>query len=217
MTPARSAPWACILAGACWLGVVYFPAHGPGWALAAPTLAQTAPAGAAALPALSTPPIPAQGGPSLPMAEITDAGPVGCPVQPTQGRVVLTQGYGVGSHAPAAIWGAVDLAVDGDGDGRADPAASWDAPIVATHGGTVEVALNSDPAGNHVWVNDLGGIWRTGYSHLDSVTVQTGQVVQAGEEIGRMGSTGRASGPHLDYQVWQSGVNRDPTTLVGCG
>ena len=42
--------------------------------------------------------------------------PFGCPVQPNAGRVVMTQGYGVGTHAPTAIWGAIDLAVDGNGD-----------------------------------------------------------------------------------------------------
>jgi murein DD-endopeptidase MepM/ murein hydrolase activator NlpD len=60
------------------------------------------------------------------------------------------------------------------------------------------------------------GIWRTGYSHLAIVTVIDGQQIQAGDMIGLMGSTGFASGPHLDYQVWRGEVNIDPTTLVGC-
>jgi murein DD-endopeptidase MepM/ murein hydrolase activator NlpD len=40
--------------------------------------------------------------------------------------------------------------------------------------------------------------------------------VRAGEVIGLAGSTGEASGPHLDYQVWDGEVNVDPTALVGC-
>lgn len=147
---------------------------------------------------------------------LTDAGPLGCPVKPTTGRVVITQGYGVGTHAPAAIWGAVDLAVDGNGDGYADEAGSWYQPIVATHDGTVTVTLNSHPAGNHVWIADPTGVWRTGYSHLAIVTVVSGQFVRAGEQIGMLGSTGMSTGPHLDYQVWRNGVNLDPTGLVGC-
>lgn len=153
---------------------------------------------------------------AAPAFVLTEQGPVGCPVRPTAGRVVMTQGYGVGTHAPAAIWGAVDLAVDGDGDGYAEVGPSWYAPIVATHDGHVTVSLDSFPAGNHVWVDEPGGVWRTGYAHMALVTVVSGQFVRAGDQIGLLGSTGNSSGPHLDYQVWRSGVNVDPTWLVGC-
>jgi murein DD-endopeptidase MepM/ murein hydrolase activator NlpD len=142
-------------------------------------------------------------------------GPVGCPVAPAAGAVVTTQGYGVGSHAPADIWGAVDLAVDGDGDGAADPDASWGATVVATHAGTATATPNSHPAGNHVWIVGDGG-WKTGYSHLAEILVATGDQVRVGQPIGLLGSTGLSSGPHLDYQVWRDGVNVDPTWLVQC-
>ena len=151
--------------------------------------------------------------PPLPVIEaappyvLTEAGPMGCPVAPSAGRVIITQGYGVGTHAPAELWGAIDLAVEGN---------SWYQPIVATHDGHVTVTLDSYPAGNHVWVNEPGGVWRTGYSHLAIVTVVSGQFVRAGEQIGLMGSSGLSSGPHLDYQVWRGSVNVDPTGLVGC-
>lgn len=36
-------------------------------------------------------------------------------------NTVITQGYGIGTHAPVEVWGALDLALDGDGDGEADP------------------------------------------------------------------------------------------------
>lgn len=129
--------------------------------------------------------------------------------------MVITQGYGVGSHAPVEVWGAVDLAVDGDGDGYADPGATWYTPVVATHAGVVEVELESYPAGNHVWVRDEASGWRTGYSHLALVTVISGQQVRPGEVIGMVGSSGVSSGPHLDYQVWRGETNIDPTGLVG--
>ncbi|NTU84383.1 MAG: M23 family metallopeptidase [Chloroflexales bacterium] len=152
----------------------------------------------------------------VPAFTLSEQGPLGCPVKPARGAVVMTQGYGVGTHAPAEIWGAIDLAVDGDGDGYAEVASSWYVPIVATHDGTVTVSLDSDPAGNNVSISEPGGVWRTSYSHLALVTVVSGQFVRAGEQIGLMGSTGKASGPHLDYQVWRGGVNIDPTALVGC-
>ncbi|MCS6881826.1 MAG: peptidoglycan DD-metalloendopeptidase family protein [Oscillochloridaceae bacterium] len=153
---------------------------------------------------------------TLPPFRLSDAGPLGCPVAPTRGRVVITQGYGVGTHAPAAIWGAIDLAVDDDGDGYAEAGASWYAPIVATHDGYATVTPNSHPGGNYVSIQDPGGVWRTGYGHLALITVIHGQFVRAGEQIGLMGNSGVASGPHLDYQVWRGGVNIDPTPLVGC-
>lgn len=127
-------------------------------------------------------------------------------------NTVMTQGYGVGSHAPAETWGAVDLAIDGNGDGSADPQGSWDQPVYATHNGVVKVTPNSWPAGNHIWVtNDQ---YRTGYAHLSGFAVESGQQVRRGDLIGYIGSTGMSSGPHLDYQVWEkqngSWVNVNP-------
>jgi murein DD-endopeptidase MepM/ murein hydrolase activator NlpD len=116
-------------------------------------------------------------------------------------NTVMTQGYGVGSHAPAATWGAIDLAIDSTGDGYADPQGSWEHPIYATHSGVIRVTPNSYPAGNHVWVTNDS--FRTGYAHLASFAVSNGQQVQRGDLIGYMGSTGMSSGPHLDYQVWE--------------
>lgn len=168
-------------------------------------------------PALLLAPPPPQAIPlpaGRPRFRLSERGPLGCPVQPTSGKVVMTQGYGVGTHAPAAIWGAVDLAIDGNGDGLAEPGPSWYAPVVATLDGLVTVTLNSYPAGNHVWVRSRNSPWRTGYSHLALVTVISGQIVRAGDVIGMIGSSGESSGPHLDYQVWYGEQNIDPTELV---
>ena len=123
-------------------------------------------------------------------------------------NTVMTQGYGVGSHAPAEIWGAIDLAIDGNGDGSADPQGTLGTPIYATHDGTARVAANTWPAGNHIWIE--GSHYKTGYSHLQDFAVQDGQQVKRGDLIGHVGSTGQSSGPHLDYQVWKDGVNVNP-------
>jgi murein DD-endopeptidase MepM/ murein hydrolase activator NlpD len=136
--------------------------------------------------------------------------PYGNPLRAT--NTVMTQGYGVGSHAPAGIWGAIDLALDGNGDGVADPDSTQGKPVYATHAGVVQTTPNSHPAGNHIWVtNDA---YRTGYSHLAGFAVNDGQVVSQGDLIGFVGSTGMSSGPHLDYQVWlkqgDSWVNVNP-------
>ena len=132
--------------------------------------------------------------------------PWGNPTDST--AAVMTQGYGVGTHAPAPTWGAIDIAIDGNGDGGSDPQASDGAPVYATMRGVVRVTPNSVPAGNHVWV--LGDRYKTGYAHLKAFAVETGQTVERGTLIGYMGSTGHSSGPHLDYQVWKDGVNQNP-------
>lgn len=123
-------------------------------------------------------------------------------------RAILTQGYGVGSHAPAAVWGGIDIAIDGDGDGEADPDGTWDAPVYATIGGVVELKPNSVPAGNHLWIKNEH--WKVGFAHLNGFAVQDGQQVKRGDVIGYIGSSGQASGPHLHYHIWQDGVNVDP-------
>ena len=141
-------------------------------------------------------------GQSLANDDTPSINPLGLP------NTVMTQGYGVGSHAPADIWGAVDLAIDGNGDGQADPQGTEGTPVYATHAGVVQLARDTYPAGNHIWL--IGNHFKTGYSHLRDFAVQDGQAVKRGDLIGYVGSTGEASGPHLDYQVWQDGVNVNP-------
>ncbi len=147
-----------------------------------------------------------------PLFLLTEAGPLGCPLQPSHGHVVMTQGYGVGSHAPADVWGAVDLAVIDRSQGYKD--ITTYVPVVATHDGVAYVSLESWPGGNHVTVVDPVTGWRTGYAHLAYVFLESGTAVTAGNYIGLAGSSGQATGPHLDYQVWYGDTNIDPTNLV---
>lgn len=142
--------------------------------------------------------------------------PFGCPVQPITGVVVMTQGYGVGTHAPASIWGAVDLAVDSDGDGYADPAATTGSPIVALHSGIARVVPNNWLAGNYVRLTDAINGWATAYAHLDTLNVVSGQQVETGDIIGWVGTTGYSSGPHLHYEVYQNDVNINPLSILKC-
>jgi murein DD-endopeptidase MepM/ murein hydrolase activator NlpD len=132
--------------------------------------------------------------------------PTGNPLR--ERSTVMTQGYGVGSHAPAAIWGGVDLAIDGDGDGRADPQGTQGAPVYATHGGTVAAKADTWPGGNCILLETSG--YRTTYCHLSGFAVPDGAAVQRGTVIAYVGSTGNSSGPHLHYEVWEGGVNRNP-------
>lgn len=137
---------------------------------------------------------------------IDPATPNGSPLG--DARVVLTQGYGIGSHAPAAVWGGVDLAIDGDGDGAADPAGTMGAPIYATHSGTARVRPDTWPAGNYLAISNEH--YKTAFAHLSRYAVEDGQQVQRGQIIGYVGVTGMSSGPHLHYEVWKDGTNNNP-------
>lgn len=127
---------------------------------------------------------------------------------PLHAQIVLTQGYGVGSHAPAAIWGGVDLAIDGDGDGNADPSGTTGAPIYATHSGTASVRPDTWPAGNYLAISN--DHYKSAFAHLSSYAVADGQKVDAGQIVGYIGTTGQSSGPHLHYEIWEDGKNVNP-------
>ena len=140
-------------------------------------------------------------------------GPHGCPLLTTQ-RLMVTQGYGEGTHAPATTMGAVDLVIDANGDGHDEPDATRGTPVVATLGGVARVFPNSWPGGNFVIiVNERAG-WSTAYAHLDALAVADGQTVAAGTRIGTVGSTGMTTGPHLHYEVRNVQGNVDPAPLI---
>lgn len=181
--------------------------------LASPTILPTTTP--AAPTAIGQSPTPSQ--PAPPRFALAEDGPHGCPLAPSIGRVGTTQGYAIGTHAPANIWGALDLAIDGDGDGNADPETTQGLPIFATHGGVAHVTLDSWPGGNFVRVVDEQTGWSSAYAHLDAVFVTEGQAVPAGATLGAVGSTGMTSGPHLHYEVWHGNENVDPSGLIGCG
>lgn len=148
----------------------------------------------------------------------SEEGPKGCPIVPTGGTVVTTQAYGpTHSGLSREKFGAVDLAVDGGEDGIADPYNTWDQPVVALFEGVVIATPNSGMAGNHVWLQSDDGKWRIGYAHLNSIRVTNGQRVASGEEVGRVGSSGGSSGPHLDLQFWFNGQNINPELYITCG
>lgn len=75
-------------------------------------------------------------------------------------------------------------------------------PIRAARSGTVVFAGNRDPYGyaNEVVINHGNGLY-TQYAHLSYISVRSGTGVSAGQTIGRMGSTGYATGVHLHFEV----------------
>lgn len=88
--------------------------------------------------------------------------------------------------------------------------------IVATAPGTVITAGKSGGYGNMVEIDHGNGI-TTRYAHLSSILVNVGDTISASEAIGRSGSTGRSTGPHLHYEVRLNGEAVDPMRFLTTG
>ncbi len=85
--------------------------------------------------------------------------------------------------------------------------------IHTTLNGIVTVVRNDPLFGNRVFV--VGPDFSTHYNHLtDNVPVTTGQVVKRGDIIGYMGNTGKSTGPHLDYEIFQGDRRLNPMDWV---
>jgi len=83
------------------------------------------------------------------------------------------------------------------------------APVIAVADGVVMSAGASGGSGNMVHLRHASG-FETQYLHLSSIAVRAGAHVHQGDLIGRVGATGLATGPHLDYRVKKNGSYVDP-------
>jgi murein DD-endopeptidase MepM/ murein hydrolase activator NlpD len=120
--------------------------------------------------------------------------------RPLAGRLEITSGYG-----PRIDPFLGRMALHAGMDIREEPGA----PVRATAGGKVVAAGWSGGYGNMVEIeheNDLS----TRYGHLSVISVAEGQHVTPGTILGRVGSTGRSTGPHLHYEVRIDGEAVDP-------
>lgn len=90
-----------------------------------------------------------------------------------------------------------------------DIANSTGTPIWAAANGTVKQAGVISGYGNTIILshNIEGKRYDTLYAHLDRIEVYAGQQVKQGQQIGRMGSTGYSTGPHLHFEVHVGGYN----------
>ena len=90
-----------------------------------------------------------------------------------------------------------------------DFAGSIGTPVRASGDGVVVQARYSKDYGNVVMIDHGEGVV-TLYAHNSRLEVHAGDVVLAGQEISRMGSTGRSTGPHLHFEVRRYGQRIDP-------
>lgn len=96
-----------------------------------------------------------------------------------------------------------------------DILAGYGTPILAAAGGVVTAVGMADYYGIRVEVTDSYGLVEI-YAHMEEVSVAMGEVVQQGDKVGLVGSTGLSIGSHLHLQLEVGGVPADPLPLPGC-
>ncbi|HET6818502.1 MAG TPA: M23 family metallopeptidase [Mycobacteriales bacterium] len=93
-----------------------------------------------------------------------------------------------------------------------DLAGPWGSPILAATDGCIESAAWDGGYGNRILIRDWDGT-ETLYGHM-AAFVRTSGCVKAGTVIGREGSTGFSTGPHLHFEVHVNGVTIDPLPFM---
>ena len=125
--------------------------------------------------------------------------------KPIKASVEFTSGFGVRSdpfHAGAAMHPGIDLA------------GAYGTPVYATADGTVlRAGWNSGGYGNLVEIDHGRGI-TTRYGHMSAILVHEGDHITRGQQIGRMGSTGRSTGNHPHYEVRIDGRAVNPIPFM---
>ncbi len=86
-------------------------------------------------------------------------------------------------------------------------------PVLATANGRVELAGDHFFGGKSIFIDHGEGLISM-YFHLDSIDVEQGQLVERGKPIGKVGSTGRSTGPHLHFGLRWHGARVDPAPLM---
>ena len=147
---------------------------------------------------------------SIARAQIEEyAGALGTvPVRkPLPGEVDMSSPYGVRMD-PFLGRPAMHAGIDLRGD--------FGEAVHATANGTVTSAGRDGGYGNMVEINHGNG-FSTRYGHLSKIGVKIGQEVRIGDTIGRIGSTGRSTGPHLHYETRINGEPVDPQKFLRAG
>jgi len=154
-------------------------------------------------------PIDPEVGPNLPSGVLADPIKPGQLVCPIVGAAII-QKFGPTSFA-------LEPAYDGylHFHTGVDIIATYGTPIDAAAGGIVTAVGPASYFGIRVEITDSYGLVEI-YAHMSEVSVAVGQLVQQGDKVGLVGSTGLSIGSHLHLQLEVGGVPSDPMPLLGC-
>ncbi len=108
----------------------------------------------------------------------------------------------------SAYWG------DGRGHKAIDFAGDVGAPIFAAKGGKVTFA-GWDGNYGYAVVIDHGNGFKTRYAHASALCVKTGATVTQGQQVAKLGNTGRSTGPHLHFEILKNGTQINPAPYIG--
>ncbi len=97
--------------------------------------------------------------------------------------------------------------------GGVDIRAAYGQQVPVAGDGQVVFSGEQSGYGMTVMVQHPGG-FQTRYAHLSAIDVQNGEQVVSGQPIGRAGQSGRATGPHLHFELTRDGQKLDPTSVV---
>ena len=174
----------------------------PGQALVIPSQDGPVPTAGARQARLRGPAIPAAGRPKLTFQNAPLLGGSWPLAQPSEG--MITSPFGWRIHP---IFGTREFHTGLDIANRAGT------PVRAAESGMVRFVGWMGGYGRLVVVTHANGL-ETSYSHLSAMLVALGQRVARGQVLGRMGSTGWSTGPHLLFEVRRNGVAVDPTPFL---
>ena len=170
------------------------------------------------------------GGPFVPFKIDATAGPFEATLSALQPRIAAVMRLrGLADQLPLAKPMAGDVDFTSNYGYRVDPftrgpamhtgvdfRAESGSPIRATAPGKVITAEYSGGYGNMVEIEHANGI-TTRYAHMSAILASVGQSVTTGTVVGRVGSTGRSTGPHLHYETRINEEPVDPTRFLRAG
>ncbi len=145
--------------------------------------------------------------------------PKPAPAAPAAGPSQAPAGFTITNPLPGAKvtseFGEIAAVRNGRPHSGRDLAKPAGTPILAAAPGKITgVGFESGGLGNYV-VIDHGNGWVTKYGHMvEKSPLKEGDTIAAGAQIGKVGSTGNSTGPHLHFMVVKDGKNQDPAPFL---